>query len=127
LQGNETFWSFHDLIFKNQEALGGGSISTQLHGLAASIPGLDLVEYERCLAEERSAPVVSSDIDFARRNSIGTVPTLFINAFRITGTRDVEEIRSIIRQVSRQQTLADPLQGDVNGSASRIDSLKTTP
>jgi hypothetical protein len=77
--GDETFWTMHDLLFKNRSRLG-----EDLYRELALQIGLDA---DRLLLDMEGALVrqsVASDIELAKRLDVGATPTMFLNGRRVT-------------------------------------------
>lgn len=79
-RGQGAFWEYHDLLFRNQEALA----DADLIGYADSL-GLDAEGFERALVEGTHAPAVTADVALGRSLSVTGTPTFYVNGYRLVG------------------------------------------
>jgi protein-disulfide isomerase len=68
------FWEMHDMLFENQRWLEEGD----LRGYAADI-GLDVMRFEREMAEHAHAARVHEDLTGGRQSRVQGTPTFFVN------------------------------------------------
>jgi protein-disulfide isomerase len=76
----ERFWAMHDLLFENQEALGGEDLVRYASGL-----GLDESRFFEELTEHVHAARVRDDFMGGIRSGVNGTPTFFINEARHDG------------------------------------------
>jgi len=79
------FWAFHDLAFKNQHQLEGGSLRAY-----AVKSGLDPARFDACVKAKASRQRVYEHGATGKALDIGGVPRLYINGARYTGARTAE-------------------------------------
>lgn len=71
------FWPMHDLLFKNQQALG----DADLQKYAKEI-GLNPGKFNKCIASEKADTVIREDMADATRYGVRGTPTFFVNGQR---------------------------------------------
>ncbi len=84
------FWSYAEDLFSAQSF----NEATVLN--LAEQNGLDVGEFENCLADDSMADLVRDDYDAARRARITVTPTLFVNDVRINGAVDIGSLRRLL-------------------------------
>ncbi len=85
------FWEMHDLLFKNQSALGKEAIT----GFAASLK-LDLEAFEKSLASKELKDKIEQDGAQGKNLNIQNLPTTFINGRSFMGSPPAERIKGFI-------------------------------
>ena len=83
----ERFWAMHDVLFENQEALGG----EDLVGYASAL-GLDESRFVGELTEHVHAARVRDDFMGGILSGVNGTPTFFINAGRHDGPFDLDSL-----------------------------------
>jgi protein-disulfide isomerase len=87
------FWSMHDMLFENQDALE----EEDLLQYAAAID-LDVEQFARDLSRERFAPRVREHFMGGVRSGVNGTPTLFINGVRHDGGFDYQSLLAAINE-----------------------------
>ncbi|MGB7849126.1 MAG: thioredoxin domain-containing protein [Candidatus Acidiferrum sp.] len=85
------FWEFHDLLFENQERLGGAlyqEIAQQLKLAAADLRG--------ALEKQEFLPKVRADFTSGVRSGVNGTPTFFINGQRHDAPFEYEDLVAAI-------------------------------
>jgi protein-disulfide isomerase len=77
------FWEMHDLLYENQDRLGGELYLALAQDLGLSTSGL-----RRALANGEFADKVRSDFMGGVRSGVNGTPTLFVNGQRYDGPVD---------------------------------------
>jgi Na+/H+ antiporter NhaA len=95
------FWEMHDLLLRNQNALG----VKQLIGHAREL-GLDLARFTSDLREHRHAPWVAEDVDSADLSGVSGTPTFFVNERRHYGAFDIEALSAAVRAARTRAEMA---------------------
>ena len=91
--GNEAFWDMHDILFRNQDALG----TDDLLGYAEAV-GVDAMAVADDLSSGRQRPRVRSDIDSGMRSGVTGTPAFFINGVHYRGSwTDPEAFAAALR------------------------------
>jgi protein-disulfide isomerase len=85
------FWAMHDLLFENQEHLGGPLYLELVERL--QLPATDLIE---ALKERSFALRVREDVNGAIRNGVEGTPTFFVNGQRLEGPSDFATLSAAI-------------------------------
>jgi len=91
------FWEMHDLLFENQEQLGG-----PLYLELAKKLGLDPAALKQSLADGQYRNRVDSDFAGGTRSGVNGTPTFFINGERHDGPFDYETLSHAIQGVTAQ-------------------------
>jgi protein-disulfide isomerase len=86
------FWAYHDVLFRNQDALTRADFSRY-----AGEVGLDIPAFNQCLDGERYKDRVSEGIRQAANLGVSATPTVFINGRMITGAVPVEAYEDAIQ------------------------------
>ena len=87
----QRFWAFHEIAFKNQHELDDEALR-----LYARTAGLDLIEYDRCMADDSSLQAVAADGEDGKSLGISGTPRLYINGKLYRGGRSAEQIARAI-------------------------------
>ncbi|MBU0649122.1 thioredoxin domain-containing protein [Patescibacteria group bacterium] len=74
------FWAFHDKVFQNQEGINMDKVKSY----AAQV-GLDIAEFDQCLASAKNAGEVAEDMAKGREAGVTGTPTFFFNGRKIEG------------------------------------------
>jgi protein-disulfide isomerase len=85
------FWEFHDVLFKNQQALG----PDQLKQYAQQM-GLDAAKFNACLDGGGKADQVRADMKDAETAGVQGTPAFFVNGVFLNGAVPVTDFREII-------------------------------
>lgn len=87
------FWEMHDLLFENQDRLGG-----PLFEELAETLELDPRELMEALEQEQFTPRVRADFSGGVRSGVNGTPTFFINGRRHDGPFDYENLVEAIER-----------------------------
>jgi protein-disulfide isomerase len=87
------FWEFHDLLFKNQQALS----REQLEGYAKELK-LNLPELQQSLDSHTEKAAVDADVSLGEGVSVNGTPTLFINGKRVSNPTEFELVSKMIEE-----------------------------
>lgn len=93
------FWEYHDALFANQHQLR----SETFRQLARNL-GLDLAQFEACLASPEARSQVEEDTRLGARVGVNSTPTLFINGRRIRGALGAAELQRAIALAEARTT-----------------------
>jgi protein-disulfide isomerase len=87
----DRFWDYHDLLLRNQLALG----DDDLRGYAAQL-GLDTAAFDTCLTSGAEAARVEEDVQSANTLAVSHTPTFFIGQQQVIGLLTVEEFSQLL-------------------------------
>lgn len=90
-EGDETFFTYHDEIFKRTNSNGNGMPKEELYKIAADL-GLNETELRSCLDSERFKDEVTKDIADAQAAGATGTPTLIIGKNTQDGTIQGERV-----------------------------------
>jgi protein-disulfide isomerase len=92
--GNDAFWKFHDLVFKNQSALGRESylIWAQETGVT------DMPSYAAGLDSHVWLETVDKDLNEGKTTGVQGTPSFFINGVFLNGAQPFDDFKKIIDQ-----------------------------
>ncbi len=90
------FWEMHDLLFENQEQLGGS-----LYLALAKTLGLSPAALVKALESEEYVEKVSADFNGGVRSGVNGTPTFFINGLRHDAPFDFDVLAPAIEQAMR--------------------------
>src|SRR5689334_2762427 len=97
------FWEMHDLLFANRAA-----VSRENLLLYAKSLKLDLERFSRDLDSERTKQLIQADSVEGQKLGIQGTPSFFINGIRYSGTRSLDQLRSlVISEGRRLQAVAE--------------------
>jgi protein-disulfide isomerase len=91
----ERFWEMHDLLYENQKRLR----DEDLLGYAERL-GLDVLGFERELAEHVHAPRVREDFMSGVRSGVNGTPTFYINGARHDDSYDGETLIAALERAA---------------------------
>jgi protein-disulfide isomerase len=91
----DRFWEMHDLLYENQKRLR----DEDLLGYAEKL-GLDVVAFERELAEHVHTARVREDFMSGVRSGVTGTPTFYINGVRHDDSYDVETLISALERAA---------------------------
>ena len=96
----DSFWTFHDLVFTNQVNLFGNRAADNSNKLIeyAEILDLDLNQFETCLADRTYQAVAAFDESLARQNGISGTPSFLVNGVLLRGNQPIENFRLAIEE-----------------------------
>jgi len=88
------FWAYHDKLYGNSPALAFPDLTAY-----AEEAGLDTVQFEKCLVDERYKDKVATDTALAARLGLRGTPTFFFNGQRIEGAIPADVFESLIEKL----------------------------
>jgi protein-disulfide isomerase len=91
----DRFWEMHDLLYENQKRLR----DEDLVGYAETL-GLDVLAFERELAQHVHAPRVREDFMSGVRSGVNGTPTFYINGARHDDSYDVETLIAALERAA---------------------------
>jgi protein-disulfide isomerase len=89
------FWEMHDLLYENQDRLGGDD----LHAYAERLR-LDLETFDRALAGHAYAARVREDFMSGVHSGVNGTPTFYLNGSRYDGSYETESLLAALRDRS---------------------------
>ena len=90
------FWQMHDDIFHHQHTLEDADLEQ-----FAEAVGLDLQQYARALAEQRSLARIEEDMEGGERSGVQGTPTFFINGALYRGSWEQDALLAALQAASR--------------------------
>jgi formate-nitrite transporter family protein len=101
------FWEMHDELFTHQQALEDHDLSRYAKRI-----GLDVVRFERDMAENSFLKQVEADYQIALFDEhITGTPTLYVNGLRYTGPTDVDDLLHAIKEADTEGRILFPERG----------------
>ena len=85
------FWEMHDLLFKNQGALGD-----DLFVKFAGDLGLDVAKFKADMASPEVAKAIDDDAEMARSLGVNGTPGFFVNGVLVSGAQPLPAFKAII-------------------------------
>jgi len=85
------FWEMHDLLFKNQSALGD-----DLFVKFATDLGLDVEKFKADMASPEVAKTIEDDAELARKLGVNGTPGFFVNGVLVSGAQPLPAFKAII-------------------------------
>lgn len=99
-QSPATFWKFHDAIFTNQASINPENAQGRLMDLALATPGINAVEFQKCVESGRMAETVKKDQSLGASIQVRGTPTVFINGKLLPGLRSPEQLHAAIEEAA---------------------------
>ena len=87
------FWEFHDVLFRNQDALASEDLQKHAREL-----GLNNRTFNECLQTGRVRSIIAAGIREGTKLGVSATPTVFINGRPITGAVPLEAYEHLIRE-----------------------------
>lgn len=88
------FWAYHDRLYQNTPVLGHADLLRY-----AQETGLDGVQFEKCLSEERYKEKVAADVAAAQTLGVSGTPAFFFNGQKVEGAIPLESLELIIQRM----------------------------
>ncbi|HEX6557241.1 MAG TPA: thioredoxin domain-containing protein [Ktedonobacteraceae bacterium] len=89
------FWQMHDAIFHHQHTLE----DSDLEQFAAAV-GLDMQQFARDMAHQRSLPHIEEDLEGGLRSGVQGTPTFFINGVLYPGSWEHDALLAALEAAS---------------------------
>lgn len=106
LQGK--YWEFSNLVWGNQLGESRQEFTEDLLASYASDIGLDMIVYNRCLADGAGFDLVVADFNAGRAYNISGTPTFFINGERVVGALPINYFMDVIDLQLRELGIQPP-------------------
>ena len=91
------FWELHDVLYARQSEWSGAADAPRRFERYARDVGVAADEYERCVRDDRVAPLIVQDVLGASAAQISGTPTFIVNReSKVVGLRTYEEWREIL-------------------------------
>lgn len=97
------FWEYHELLFRNQGRWSTANLPSSAFEDYAGEVGIDEGDFASCLNSDRFADVVTANMELGNRMSVGSTPTVLLNAggqTRNLNSFDIGSIRSAIEAMT---------------------------
>jgi protein-disulfide isomerase len=89
------FWEMHDYIFHHQHTLEDSDLAH-----FAEAVGLDMQQYARALADQRSLARIEEDVEGGERSGVQGTPTFFINEVLYRGSWEQDVLLAALQAAS---------------------------
>jgi protein-disulfide isomerase len=94
----ERYWPMHDALFANQDKLDVDGLKK----LAAGVPGMDQVKFDKCLDSGEMKDEVASNERAGEAAGVSGTPRFFVNGHPLDGVQPYDEFKRMIdRELSR--------------------------
>jgi len=100
LDGDDAFWTMHDLLFANQEQWANNSDHVEVYKSLAGEMGLDQEAFDECLASGRYADAVNVQVAEGIDLAVQGTPTFFINGQRLVGAQPFAVFQQLIETLT---------------------------
>lgn len=103
----EAYWSYHDQLFRGQDAWSRQADAAPTFEDYAGQLGLDRNAFRSCLRSDRHAETVSANLLLARELSVNATPTIFLNtgegrARRIEEWTNASQVGALIEEAAQR-------------------------
>ena len=105
-QGAVAYWEFHDLLMINQRAWSNNNHLTIFEGYATEL-GLDLEQYQACMADNNYAAQIEEDMNTAIGRGIRSTPSFLVNNQPLVGAQPITTFQEAIAVISSGETFAE--------------------
>lgn len=85
------FWEYSEDVFRNQR-----QIALPLLTKLAEKHGLDMAQFNACVAEQQTLPLIQNDIEAGKQAAINGTPAIFVNGKSLRAWRIPEVLRAVI-------------------------------
>ncbi len=92
-QKADSFWKYHDLLFKNQDKLDAESLAKY-----AKQVGADEKKFKECVEAKKFAEFVQQDLSYGEKIGVRSTPTFFVNGQLIAGALPMEAFQEVIEE-----------------------------
>jgi len=89
--GDDKFWKFHDVAFKNQEKLDNESLLKY-----AKDVGADQAKTKECFDKGEFKAQVEADMAYGNKIGVRSTPTFFVNGQLVAGALPIEQFSEMI-------------------------------
>lgn len=93
------FWEYHDILFTNWTGENVGDFTQEKLIQYAEVLGLNVVEFESCLVEEKYKSKVEQDKAEGEAAGVYATPTFFINGHIVEGAQPFEVFKHVIEEL----------------------------
>ncbi len=97
LGGDEKYYEYHDLLYKNTGSNGKGIGDKTYASLAEEI-GLDSAKFEECLKDPAIKEEIKKDMEDGAKYGVSGTPGFFVNGWFIKGAYPFSEFEKFIEQ-----------------------------
>jgi protein-disulfide isomerase len=91
----ETFWSYHDWIFKSQKTITPENFAAKA-AQWASENGIDSLAFAQCVGNRETLAQVEESMAEARELGVTSTPTLFVNGRKLAGSQQWPRLKGVI-------------------------------
>ncbi len=111
------FWPYHDLLFKNQDALAETDLITY-----AQEAGIDEASFRSCLESDRGTAIVDKDAADGDAAGVSGTPAFFVNGRPLSGALPYETFKEAVDEAMAQRGSPAGGQGETITERSRAGS-----
>lgn len=90
-QNADKFWKYHDILFKNQQALKADDLAKY-----AKDVGVNEAKFKECFDSHKFAKAIEADQAYGEKIGVRSTPTFFVNGEIISGAVPIEEFSTVI-------------------------------
>ncbi len=91
------FWTMHDLLYANQDALQSQNLPTY-----AQTAGVDVPTWQACLSTQPPVDAIDADVALATSVGVDATPTFFINGQIVVGAVAQSQLQTVIEAARAQ-------------------------
>lgn len=93
------FWAVHDVLYARQAEWSGAADAPRRFSRYAREAGVDMEPWDRCVGDDRVAPLIIQDLLGASAAQVSGTPTFIVNReSKVVGLKSFEEWRTILDQ-----------------------------
>ena len=92
----DSFWEMYEMVFDNLDEWADAEEADALFAVYATEIGLDVSEFESCLASDAMVDEIKADMQDGIAYGVTATPTFFVNGQRVVGAQPYSVFSSII-------------------------------
>lgn len=93
-QSEAKFWDMYKRMFEDQQNLSRSGLEDKAKAI-----GLNVDKFKECMAEEKFAAQIDSDMREGQELGVKSTPTFFVNGIMVTGAQPIEAFSEIIDEL----------------------------
>jgi protein-disulfide isomerase len=112
------FWQMHDILFKNQQALGADDLSKYAQQI-----GLNMDKFKKALTDKKLSDAIDADAAMGGKIGARGTPAFFVNGRFLSGAQPFERFKALIDEELKK---AEALAKKAGGAAKVYDAIMKT-
>lgn len=93
ISGDDKFWKYHDLVFKNQDKMDNENLLKYAKDI-----GSDAAKVKACFEAGEFKEFVKKDMEYGNKLGVRSTPTFFVNGQLVAGALPIEQFSEMINE-----------------------------